>query len=90
MKNFFKTFLPEFIVAAVITVALCVGILYTLTYTAVPLQAQHLWYAKDLHTYLTFQHASMTCALLFSYIFIFVYGIFDYRHTKKMRGPQNE
>lgn len=35
-------------------------ILYTLTYKAVPVSAQHLWYATDLQTYLFWDHLITT------------------------------
>ena len=46
-------------------------ILYTLTYTSVPVNAQHLWYGKDLQTYLFWNHLSTTS------IGVFVAGIFN-------------
>ena len=46
-------------------------ILYTLTYTAVPVQSQHLWYGKDLQTYLFWDHLGITI------IGVFALGIFN-------------
>ena len=46
-------------------------ILYTLTYTQVPVDAQHLWYGKDLQTYLFWDHLGCTA------IGVFVAGIFN-------------
>ena len=46
-------------------------ILYTLTYTSVPVNAQHLWYGKDLQTYLFWNHLGCTI------MGVFVDGIFN-------------
>lgn len=60
MKNFFKKYVVGIAVAIIILVVCCAVICYTLTYKSVPVSAQHLWYATDLHTYLLYTHFGMT------------------------------
>ena len=60
-----------YVVINVVIVGCVVGsILYTLTYTGVPIQYQHEWFGTDLHKFLIFEH-SMTLGLgiLFALVF---------------------
>lgn len=61
-----------FLIVNLVILGITAGvILYTLTYTAVPVQSQHLWYGKDLQTYLFWDHLGITV------IGVFAAGIFN-------------
>ena len=84
-----KTFeVLVFIGANLIIAAIVIAInLYTLTYTAVPVQSQHLWYATDLQTYIFWSHLFTTvigviCMIAFD-IFLIVEIVKDRRAIKE-------
>jgi hypothetical protein len=74
--------------ANLIIAAIVIAInLYTLTYTAVPVQSQHLWYATDLQTYIFWSHLFTTviggvCMIAFD-IFLIVEKIKDSKAIKE-------
>ena len=43
----------------------CGYILFTLTYTQVPVTYQHYWFGNNLHEFLVFEHALTTGIMLF-------------------------
>lgn len=70
------------IIAILLTILVCGGILYSLTYTCVPVDSQHLWYADSLEHYLIFSHACSFAVLIVGYIAIIVFTVLDYLGTK--------
>ena len=60
MKKFLKENWFTIVVNIAIVAAIVGGILYTLTYKAVPVEAQHQFYGTNLHSYLVFEHAITT------------------------------
>ena len=70
MKRFFKDNWLS-IVVNFLVVALFAGvILFSLTYQAVPVEAQHQFYGTNLHNYLIFEHSVLT----FSCVVVLIVG----------------
>ena len=77
-------FALAFVFINVLTVAiLIISNLYSLTYTAIPVSAQHLWYATDLSTYLFWTHAINTGIGLLIMLVCNAYLIINFRSLKK-------
>ena len=50
---------------SIFAIGLFVGlILFTLTYTKVPVEYQHLWFGDDLHTFLMCEHIADTVLMI--------------------------
>lgn len=65
-------------------IGIVVGInLYSLTYTAVPVSAQHLWYGTDLSTYLFWSHLLATVVGVIGLAIANAFLIFDIKKDYK-------
>ena len=95
MKKFLETlkkYWLAYLIFNLVIVVICVGIiLYSLTYTSVPVNAQHLWYGTDLHTYLFWDHLFTTIGMFICMALITATVTLEYNKLdKKAKKEEKE